>query len=88
MAGQYTNTLALQSIPDIAGPIVVSAEKNTAGDRECDGCYTTQDIVVRKGIEFPVCSYIEQAARCVIRTCCERISIWEKPWCLLIMDKP
>lgn len=50
MTRQDTNTFALQGIPDVAGPVVISAEQNTARDGKGDGRDTTQDVVVGEGI--------------------------------------
>ena len=37
VSSEHTHTLALERIPDVACPVIVSAEQDTAGDGEGDG---------------------------------------------------
>lgn len=78
MSSEDTNTLTLQGIPDIACPIVVTAEQDSSRNRERNGCYTAQDVVVREGVEFAVSSDIEQAARGVVRAGGESVTVGEE----------
>lgn len=50
VACQYTNTLSLECIPDIARPVIITTKEDTAGDRERNGRDTTQNIVVCESV--------------------------------------
>ena len=50
VASQNTDTLPFQCIPDITGPIVITAEQDSARNRECDGGNSTKDVVMCKGV--------------------------------------
>lgn len=50
MARQHTNTLPFQRVPNVARPIIVTAEKNAARDRERNGSDAAQDVVVCKRV--------------------------------------
>ena len=62
MAGEHTNALALESIPDVARPVVVTAEEDAARNGERDGGNTTQDVVMREGVKLAVSADVEEAA--------------------------
>ena len=62
MAGEHTNALALESVPDVARPVVVTAEEDAARNGERDGGNTTQDVVMREGVKLAVSADVEEAA--------------------------
>lgn len=62
MASKYTYTLALECIPDIARPIIVSTEENTTGDGEGDRGNPAKNVIVSEGIQLSIRSDVEQAA--------------------------
>jgi len=78
MSGKNTYTLALQGVPDIASPIIVSTKQNATRDRECDRRYSTQNIIMCESVELAISANIEKTARSIIRTRCEGITVGEK----------
>ena len=78
MARQNADTLALEGVPDVARPVVVTAEKDAAGDRERDRSDTAKDVVVREGVELTVGANVEETARRVIGTRREGIPVREE----------
>ena len=78
MSCQNANTLALERIPDVARPIIVTTEEDTTRDGECDGCDTAKDVVVREGVELTVGANVEETARRVIGTRREGIPVREE----------
>lgn len=78
MAGKDTHSFALESIPDITGPIVVTTEKDTTRDGECNGGDTAENVVMGEGIELAVSPDIEKTTRGVIRAGGKRITIREE----------
>ena len=78
MPCQNANTLALERIPDVARPIIVATEEDTARDGECDRGDTAEDVVVREGVQLAVGTDIEETARSIIRTGSKRIAIGEE----------
>ena len=78
MACKNTYTLALERVPDVASPVIIAAEQDTAGDGESDGGDTAQYVVVRVDVELAVGTDVEQAARRIIRASCKGITIGEE----------
>ena len=78
MAGKNTDPLTLEGVPDVASPVVVSAEQNTSGDREGHGRDSAKDVVVCEGVQLAVCADVEESARCIIRSGGEGIAIGEE----------
>lgn len=78
MPCEHADALALQRVPDIAGPIVVATEQHTTGDGEGDRCDTTKNVVVCEGVQFSVGSDIEKSARSIIGTRSEGIAVGEE----------
>lgn len=54
-----TDTLSFQRVPDIAGPIIVATKEDASRDRECNGRNATENVVVRKRVEFTIGTNIE-----------------------------
>lgn len=59
MASENANTFPLESIPDVACPVVITAKKDAARNGERDRSDTTENVVVRKCIQFTVGTDIE-----------------------------
>lgn len=78
MTGKDAHSLTLQGVPNIACPVVVASEKDPTRDRECNGCDTTQDVIMSERIEFTVSSDIEQTARRIVRPSGKSIAIREE----------
>lgn len=79
MARQHTHTLSPQRVPNVASPIVVTTEQNTARDRESNRSNAAQNIVMCKRVQFTISSDIKQAAGSVVGPCRKRITVGEKP---------
>ena len=60
--GQNADALALESVPDVARPVVVTAEEDAARNGERHGGDTTQDVVMREGVKLAVSTDVEEAA--------------------------
>lgn len=78
VGGKNTHPLALEGIPDVARIIIVPCEQDTTRNGESDRGDTAENVVVGVCVEFPVGSQIEQAARSVVRTRCESVTIGEE----------
>lgn len=78
MTGQNSNAFSLQRVPDIACPVVITSEQDTAGNRESDRCDTAKDIVVRECVQLTISANIKQAARSIVRSGCKSIAVWEE----------
>ena len=78
MAREDADALTLKGVPYVARPVVITTEKDTTRDRECDGGDTAQDVVVREGVKLAVSTDIEKTARCVIGTRCKSVSVREE----------
>jgi len=78
MARQNTDTLSLQSVPNIACPIIITTKQNATRDGEGNGGNTAQNVVVREGVEFAISSDIEQTTGGIVGTCGEGIAIGEE----------
>lgn len=78
MTCEHANTLTAKCIPDIAGPIVVATEEDAARDREGDGSYAAEDVVVRECVQLAICPDIKQTAGGIVGSCCEGITVGEE----------
>lgn len=78
MAREDADALTLQSVPNIARPVVITTEKDTARDRECDGGDTAKNVVVRERVELTVGTDVEKTARRIVRTRGKGVSIREE----------
>lgn len=79
MTSQDSHAFTFQRIPDVASPIVIPTEKNATRDGERDRGNTTENIIMCKGVQFPVGTNIEETAGSIIRTSSESITVREKP---------
>lgn len=79
MTGQDTNALALESVPDVASPVVIASEQETARDGEGDGGDTTKNVVVSERNQLAIRTNIEQSAGRIVRTGRESIAVGEEP---------
>ena len=66
MPCQNANPLALERIPDVARPIIVTTEEDTTRDGESDGGDSTENVVMGERVELAISPDIKQAAGCVI----------------------
>ena len=78
VTGEDTHTLALQSIPDVACPVIVAAEEDATRDRERHRCDTAQDVVMRVRVQLAVRADIKQAARSIVRARGESVAVGEE----------
>jgi len=78
MTGKHANALALERIPDIAGPVVVAAKQDTARHGECDARDSTQDIVVGEGVELAIGADVEESAGGVVGASSEGVAVREE----------
>lgn len=78
MTRQNTNTLPFKRVPNVAGPVIVAPEKDTARNRECYGCNAAEDVVVGKCVQFTIGTDIKQTTRSIIRSRGEGITVREK----------
>ena len=79
MAGENTDTFALERFPDIARPIVVATKEDATRDRERDRRDTAQDVVVSERVQLAVCADVEKTAGCIVGACRESIAVREEP---------
>jgi len=78
MSGEHADALSFQGVPHVAGPVVVATKQNAAGDGEGDGGDTTQDVVVREGVQFTIRPDVEKSARGIIGSSRKGIAIREE----------
>lgn len=78
VAGQHTDSLALEGVPYVACPVVIPTKEDATGDAERDGGDTTQYVVVRECVQLTVSAYVEQAARRIVRASSKSISVREE----------
>ena len=78
MAREDADALTLKGVPYVARPVVITTEKDTTRDRECDGGDTAKNVVVRERVELTVSTDIEKTARCVVRTRSKSVSVREE----------
>ena len=75
MACQHTDPLALESVPYVARPIIITTKEDATRDGERDGSDAAQNVIVRKRIELAVGTNIEQTTSGIVRTSSERPSV-------------
>lgn len=85
MSSQHTDALSLQCVPDIASPVIITAEKDTARNGEGDRCDTAQDVIVRVGVQLAVGTDVKQPAGSVVRASGECITVREESTHSVIM---
>lgn len=78
MAREDADALTLKGVPYVARPVVITTEKDTTRDRECDGGDTAKNVVVRERVELTVSTDIEKTARRVVRTRSKSVSVREE----------
>ena len=78
MAGEHSHPLSLQSIPNVAGPVVVAAEEDAPGDGERDGRDAAEDVVVRERVELAIRADVEQTTQRIIGARGERVAVGEE----------
>lgn len=78
VSSQYTDALSLQRVPDIAGPVIITAKKDAARDRESDRCDTAQDVIMRVSVQLAVGTDVKQPAGSVVRASGEGITVGEE----------
>ena len=59
MACQNAHSLSLESVPNVARPVVIAAEKDTARNGESDGCDAAKNVIVSECIQFSIGADIE-----------------------------
>lgn len=78
VTGQDTHALALERVPDVARPVVVTAEQDATRDGKGDGRDAAQDVVMRVDVQLAVSADVEQAAGGIVRARCKGIAIREE----------
>jgi len=78
MTSQDTYSFTFQSIPDVTGPIIITTEKDSSGNGECNWSDTTKNVIVSESIELSVSSDVEKSARSIVWSGSKSISIREE----------
>ena len=78
MTCKNTDAFTLKSIPNVTGPVVVSAEEDTARNGEGDRSNTAQDIVMSECVELSVGANVKETAGGIVGTRRKGISIGEE----------
>jgi hypothetical protein len=78
MSSKNTNTLALEGVPDIACPIVITAEKKSSRNGKCNRGDSAKDVIVGVGVQFAVGADIEETTAGIVRACTKGISVREE----------
>jgi hypothetical protein len=80
---QHADPLSLEHVPNVAVVVVVTGEKQTARDGECDGGDAAENVVVDVRVEFAVRSEVEETAGGVVGTGGESLAVWEESECAM-----
>ena len=78
MSGKNAHTLSLESVPNVARPIIITAKKDATRNRKRDRCDTTENVVMRERVQLAVSADIEQPTGGVIRPGGEGIAVREE----------
>lgn len=66
MSSKNTNTLSLESVPNVASPVVVATEEEASRDGKGNRGYAAKDVIMGKGVELSISTDIKQSARGIV----------------------
>jgi len=75
---QLTSTVLLQSIPDVAVEVIITAKQEPAALRKCHRCDAADDVVVRVHADLLVSTDVKQQASRIVRPRRKCKSTWKK----------